>query len=112
MAEHGAKFRKFDVAYFTASVDEPEKNKEFARSVGADYPILSDPGGEVAHAYGVTGADPEMGQPLDILHRRGRQDSLHRQGRTPGRLMPTTWRRSSRSWAWPSGRLDFLAAGS
>ena len=55
MARHGAKLKKFDVAYFTASVDKPEKNKEFAKSVGADYPILSDPGGEVARAYGVTG---------------------------------------------------------
>jgi thioredoxin-dependent peroxiredoxin len=56
MTEHGAKLRKFDVAYFTASVDPSEKNRDFAKSVGADFPILSDPGGEVAHAYGVTGA--------------------------------------------------------
>ena len=56
MAQHGAKLKKFDVAYFTASVDKPEKNKEFAQSVGADYPILSDHGGEVAREYGVTGA--------------------------------------------------------
>jgi thioredoxin-dependent peroxiredoxin len=55
MAEHGAKLRDFDVAYFTASVDKPEKNREFAQSVGADYPILSDHGGEVAREYGVTG---------------------------------------------------------
>lgn len=56
MAREGDKLKKFDVAYFTASVDKPEKNKEFAKSVGAGYPILSDPGGEVARAYGVTGA--------------------------------------------------------
>ena len=56
MAEHGDKLKKFDAAYFTVSVDKPEKNKEFAKSVGADYPILSDPGGEVAREYGVTGA--------------------------------------------------------
>jgi len=56
MAEHGSKLKKFDVAYFTASVDKPEKNQDFAKSVGADYPILSDPGGEVAREYGVTGA--------------------------------------------------------
>ena len=55
MAQHGSKLKQFDVAYFTASVDAPEKNKEFAKSVGADYPILSDHGGEVARAYGVTG---------------------------------------------------------
>jgi thioredoxin-dependent peroxiredoxin len=55
MAQHGAKLKDFDVAYFTASVDTPEKNREFAQSVGADYPILSDHGGEVAREYGVTG---------------------------------------------------------
>jgi peroxiredoxin Q/BCP len=54
-SSEGAKLKKFDAAYFTASVDAPEKNKEFAKSVGADYPILADPGGEVAKAYGVTG---------------------------------------------------------
>jgi thioredoxin-dependent peroxiredoxin len=55
MAQHGAKLRDFDVAYFTASVDKPEKNREFAQSVGADYPILSDHEGNVAREYGVTG---------------------------------------------------------
>jgi len=55
-ATHGAKLKNFEAAYFTASVDSPEKNKDFAESVGADYPILSDPGGETARAYGVTGA--------------------------------------------------------
>jgi peroxiredoxin Q/BCP len=54
-ASAGAKLRKFDAAYFTISVDSPEKNKKFAESVGADYPILGDPGGKVARAYGVTG---------------------------------------------------------
>lgn len=56
MAQQGAKLKEFDAAYFTASVDRPKKNKDFAKSVGADYPILSDPGGQVARAYGVTGA--------------------------------------------------------
>ena len=44
------------VRYFGASVDTPETNAEFARSLGADYPILSDPAKEVARAYGVLGA--------------------------------------------------------
>ena len=56
MAQHGSKLKRFDAAYFTASVDKPEKNREFSQSVGADYPILSDPSGAVARAYGVTGA--------------------------------------------------------
>jgi peroxiredoxin Q/BCP len=41
------------VAYFSASVDAPEENKKFAESLGLDYPILSDPGKQVATAYGV-----------------------------------------------------------
>jgi peroxiredoxin Q/BCP len=41
------------VAYFTASVDPPDVNKKFAESLELDYPILSDPGKDVARAYGV-----------------------------------------------------------
>jgi thioredoxin-dependent peroxiredoxin len=54
-AASGADLKRFDVAYFTISVDKPEKNKEFAKSVGADYPILSDPRHDAADAYGVMG---------------------------------------------------------
>ena len=43
----------FDVAYFTASTDEPDTNKKFAESLGLDYPVLSDPGKSVARNYGV-----------------------------------------------------------
>jgi peroxiredoxin Q/BCP len=53
LAEQGDEIRKFDVAYFTASVDEPEKNKEFAESLKLDYPILSDPSKETAKAFRV-----------------------------------------------------------
>ena len=45
--------RKFNVAYFTASCDTVEVNTKFAKSLQADYPILSDPGKKVARAYGV-----------------------------------------------------------
>ena len=48
--------RRFNVEYFAASVDSPEANARFARSLGIDYPILSDPAKEVARAYGVLGA--------------------------------------------------------
>jgi len=41
------------VAFFAASVDTPEDNKKFAESLGLDYPILSDPGKQVASSYGV-----------------------------------------------------------
>ena len=36
-----------------ASVDDPETNKEFAESLDADFPLLSDPEKDVAIAYGV-----------------------------------------------------------
>ncbi len=42
-----------NVAYFTASVDTPEKNADFAKSLDLDYPILSDPEKTTAKAYGV-----------------------------------------------------------
>ena len=41
------------MAYFAASVDQPERNGEFAASLELDYPILSDPSKETARAYGV-----------------------------------------------------------
>ena len=41
------------MAYFAASVDDPETNKKFAESLDLDYPILSDPETTVAEAYGV-----------------------------------------------------------
>jgi peroxiredoxin Q/BCP len=56
LAANGDKIRKYDVAYFMASVDpvEGEKgNKAFAESEKADFPVLSDPTKEVAAAYGV-----------------------------------------------------------
>ena len=45
------------MAYFAASVDTPEDNKKFAESLGLDFPILSDPGKQVASAYGVVNAE-------------------------------------------------------
>jgi thioredoxin-dependent peroxiredoxin len=51
--ENGKALRGYDVAYFTASCDTPELNKEFATDLSLDYPILSDPDKSVAKAYGV-----------------------------------------------------------
>src|SRR6476659_1776157 len=62
LAANGDKIRKYDVAYFMASVDpvEGEKgNKAFAESEKADFPLLSDPTKETATAYGVL--HPERG---------------------------------------------------
>ena len=53
MKENGADIRQFDVAYFTASVDDADTNKKFAESLSLDFPILSDPAKKTAEAYGV-----------------------------------------------------------
>ena len=53
LAQNGHLIRKYDVAYFMASVDPLEKNIEFAKATEADFPLLSDPDKEVADAYGV-----------------------------------------------------------
>ena len=37
------------------SLDSAEKNREFAESLDANFPLLSDPDGQVARAYGVLG---------------------------------------------------------
>ncbi len=53
MKENGEAIKAYDVAYFTASVDDAKTNAEFAKSLSLDFPILSDPSKEVAEAYGV-----------------------------------------------------------
>jgi peroxiredoxin Q/BCP len=53
MKESGALINQYDVAYFGASVDEPAANKQFADGLQLDFPLLSDPGKQVATAYGV-----------------------------------------------------------
>jgi peroxiredoxin Q/BCP len=69
LAENGDRIKKFDVTYFMASVDPLEENIKFAQATSvtlgeganarvvdkkeADFPMLSDPGKQVATAYGV-----------------------------------------------------------
>jgi peroxiredoxin Q/BCP len=45
--------KSYDVAYFMASVDTPDKNQQFAKMEEANFPLLSDPDKKVATAYGV-----------------------------------------------------------
>lgn len=53
-----ALIKKYDVAYFTASVDTPEDDAKFAESLGVkDYAILADPTCQTAMAYGVLKSD-------------------------------------------------------
>ena len=59
LAANGDKIRKYDVAYFMASVDPLEGeggNMAFAKSESADFPLLSDPTKETATKYGVLNA--------------------------------------------------------
>ena len=51
----GEAIKSYDVAYFMASVDTPEKNADFAKQEEANFPMLSDPEKKVAAAYGVLG---------------------------------------------------------
>jgi thioredoxin-dependent peroxiredoxin len=53
LAANGERIRKFDVAYFMASVDTLEDNTKFAQSEKADFPLLSDADKSVATRYGV-----------------------------------------------------------
>jgi peroxiredoxin Q/BCP len=48
------------VTYFAVSCDTLETNKEFAKSLSLDFPLLSDPEKDVAKAYGVVTADREL----------------------------------------------------
>jgi thioredoxin-dependent peroxiredoxin len=43
-----------------ASVDDPETNKKFAEANEADFVLLSDPGKEVANAYGVIAPEKQF----------------------------------------------------
>ena len=53
LAANGDRLRKYDVAYFMASVDAIEDNTKFAESEKADFPLLSDTDKSVATRWGV-----------------------------------------------------------
>jgi peroxiredoxin Q/BCP len=53
LAANGEKIRKYNVAYFMASVDPVDQNTKFAAQEKADFPLLSDPTKHTAEAYGV-----------------------------------------------------------
>ena len=54
------------------SVDRPDVNAAFARSLGLDYPILSDPTKGIAQAYGVLGASGFARRWTFVIGRDGR----------------------------------------
>jgi peroxiredoxin Q/BCP len=53
LRSYGDALRRFGVQYFAASVDNPDTNAEFARSLDLDYPVLSDTTRETARDWGV-----------------------------------------------------------
>ena len=53
LAANGDRLRRFDIAYFMASVDAPDDNAKFAVSEKADFPLLSDTDKTVAAKFGV-----------------------------------------------------------
>ena len=56
LRDSAAALAKFEAVVFMVSLDTPEKNREFAESLKAQQVLLlSDPTGEAAKAYGVTG---------------------------------------------------------
>lgn len=54
LAENGHLLKKFNVQYFMASTDDVKDNTAFAEKYDADFPLLSDPEGNVADAYEVS----------------------------------------------------------
>jgi peroxiredoxin Q/BCP len=56
LAENGHLIKKYNAAYFMASVDPVADNKGFAEQQKADFPLLSDPTKKTAEAYGVLNA--------------------------------------------------------
>lgn len=48
--------KRFDVAYFMASVDSVAKNADFAAEYELDFPVLADPDKTMTADYGVLGA--------------------------------------------------------
>ena len=57
LRESGEKIKAYDVAFFGASCDQPEKNKEFADKLDLNFPLLSDPSKKVAKEYGILMGD-------------------------------------------------------
>ena len=52
-ASAGSGLDQYDIALFAASCDSAATNRRFAKTLGLDYPVLSDPDKQVAMAYGV-----------------------------------------------------------
>lgn len=56
LRDSAREIKKFNVAYFMASVDTLEDNTAFAAEHDAGFPILADPERKMTSEYGVLGA--------------------------------------------------------
>ncbi len=72
LKDSGEKLKRYQVAYFAASTDKPETNKEFAKKLGLNFPLLSDPGAPIARAYGVAGVMPIASRWTFIIGKDGK----------------------------------------
>jgi thioredoxin-dependent peroxiredoxin len=91
LAENGDKIKKYDVAYFMASVDNIEDNTAFAKATSvtlqgrngqptgtvvekkeADFPMLADPTKETAMKYGVLNAAGVANRWTFYINKQGR----------------------------------------
>ena len=63
----GKLLKEFEVAYFTASTDTVEENTKFAKSLDADYAILSDPDTKAAKAFGVLRPDGKLANRVTFI---------------------------------------------
>ena len=59
LRDSAALLAQYETPVFMVSLDDPEQNRAFAESLGADLVLLSDPDGKVAARYGVTAPGAE-----------------------------------------------------
>jgi peroxiredoxin Q/BCP len=53
LRDSASQLAEFDVAYYMVSLDDPDKNRDFAESLNAGFPVLGDPDKKAAKEYGV-----------------------------------------------------------
>lgn len=53
LRESGEEIKKYNVAFFGASCDKESENKEFAKQLDLNFPLLSDTDKAVAKKYGI-----------------------------------------------------------
>ena len=99
LAEHGDMIKKYNVKYFMASVD-PDRRRAGQQGLrrGAQRRLPAPERSRQEDGGGLRRAQPAgVAQPLDVLHRQGRQDPGDRQDHQSRRRRPRTWPPSSAS---------------